>query len=279
VPSSCLLVGPTPGAIVAPGESIGANSVVPDSHLRLGSLAGSTISWQDAGCQRSPRGSFVKALSTRHWSDWVGTAAFTAIAVSLFRQAPEFGLLMLPGLLQEILVAISFLLRGRARLGAPGWTARAVAYAHSFLVMGFILVAAEGHREWIRATEHQELRTLGSVLWLSGAVLSLWPLWHLRRSFSIEPEARTLVTSGPYRLARHPIYTIYLLINLGILLRHLTAPFAAVLVVWIGLLLVRIRYEEMVLGGAFPEYREYRRRVAAFGPRLRTVPLDREAHS
>jgi protein-S-isoprenylcysteine O-methyltransferase Ste14 len=221
----------------------------------------------------------VKALSTRHWTDWVGTAAFTAIAVGLFRQAPEFGLLMLPGLLQEILVAVSFLLRGRARVGAPGWIPRAVAYAHSFVVMGFIWLAASSHREWIQPTEHHGLRTLGSVLWLSGALLSLWPLWHLRRSFSIEPEARTLVTSGPYRLARHPIYTVYLLINLGILLRHLTAPFAAVLVVWVGLLLVRIRYEETVLAGAFPEYREYRRRVAAFGPRLWAVPLDREAPS
>jgi protein-S-isoprenylcysteine O-methyltransferase Ste14 len=144
--------------------------------------------------------------------------------------------------------------------------------------MGFLWLASTRHREWIHPTEQAELWWLGTVLWLSGAILALWPLWHLRRSFSIEPEARTLVTSGPYRFARHPVYAVYLLINLGILLRHLTAPFAIVMAVWLGLLLIRIRFEEKVLADAFPAYREYRRRVAAFGPRLWPMTRDREAH-
>jgi protein-S-isoprenylcysteine O-methyltransferase Ste14 len=220
----------------------------------------------------------VKALTTRQWSDWIGTAAFAAIAVTLFDRAPAFGLLVLPALLQEILIAISFLVRGRSRAGTVGWVPRLVAYANSFLVVAFIWVASGGHRDWIRATGDAELRALGAVLWLAGAVLALWPLWHLRRSFSIEPEARELVTSGPYRFARHPVYAVYLLINLGILLRHLTVPFALVMAVWLGLLLIRIRYEEEVLARAFPTYREYRRRVAAFGPRLWPMPRDREAH-
>jgi protein-S-isoprenylcysteine O-methyltransferase Ste14 len=207
----------------------------------------------------------VKALTTRHWSDWAGTLAFTAIAVGLWRQAPEFGVLILPGLIQELLIAISFLVRGRSRAGAPGWVSRLVAYANSFLVMVFILVAARVQPEWLRPTPQPGLRTAGAILWLAGAVLCLWPLWYLRRSFSLEPEARALVTSGPYRLARHPIYAVYLLINAGILLRHLTVPFAIVLAVWVALLLVRVRYEEGVLASAFPDYPEYRRRVRAFG--------------
>jgi protein-S-isoprenylcysteine O-methyltransferase Ste14 len=209
--------------------------------------------------------SLVKALTTRHWTDWIGTLAFTAIGVGLWRRAPEFGLLILPGLIQELLVAVSFLIRGRPTAGAPGWTARAVAYTNSFVVMVFILAATRVHPEWLRATPQPELRTAGLVLWLVGAVLSLWPIWYLRRSFSVEPEARALVTSGPYRLARHPIYAVYLLINMGILFRHFTLPFAAVLAIWIVTLLLRIRYEEGVLTSAFPEYPEYRRRVRAFG--------------
>jgi protein-S-isoprenylcysteine O-methyltransferase Ste14 len=207
----------------------------------------------------------VKAVTTRQWSDWAGTLAFTAIAVGLWRQAPEFGVLILPGLIQELLIAISFLVRGRARTAAPGWVSRAVAYANSFLIMVFILVAARVEPAWLRPTPQPELRTAGAILWLAGAVLCLWPLWYLRRSFSLEPEARTLVTSGPYRLARHPIYTVYLFINAGILLRHLTVPFALVLALWVALLLVRVRYEEGVLSSAFPDYPEYRRRVRAFG--------------
>lgn len=207
----------------------------------------------------------MKAITTRHWSDWVGTAAFVGIAAWLWHRSPEFGVLVLPGLIQELLIAASFLVRGRARFVAPSWTSRAVAYVNSFLVMVFILVAGRIQPEWLRPTPNEALRFAGAVLWLAGAVLCLWPLWYLRRSFSLEPEARSLVTSGPYRLARHPIYTVYLLINAGILLRHLTLPFALVLAAWAVLLVVRVRYEEGVLTAAFPEYTEYRRRVRAFG--------------
>jgi protein-S-isoprenylcysteine O-methyltransferase Ste14 len=210
----------------------------------------------------------MRIRSTRHWSDWVGVAVFTAIGVNLYRQSPEFGVLILPGILQELIVAASFLLRPRQRHAASGWMPRLVAYVNTFGVMVFLTYAAARHPEWIRSTDHPGLRTAGALLWLGGAVMSLWPLWYLRRSFSVEPEARDLVTSGPYRWARHPIYAVYLLINGGILLRHLTLPLVAVLAGWLATLLIRVGYEEQVLATAFPQYREYRRRVGAFGPRL-----------
>jgi protein-S-isoprenylcysteine O-methyltransferase Ste14 len=214
--------------------------------------------------------------STRRWSDWVGMAVFTAIGANLYARSPEFGLLVLPALLQELIVAVSFLLRPRERLAAPGLLPRVVAYLNSFGVMLFLWYAARYQPAWIRPTSAPVLRTAGGMLWLSGAVLSLWPLWHLRRNFSVEPEARDLVTTGPYRWARHPIYAVYLLINCGILLRHPTFPLAAVLAGWLGLLLLRAGYEEQVLVTAFPQYREYRRRVGAFGPRLARPALTRQ---
>jgi protein-S-isoprenylcysteine O-methyltransferase Ste14 len=214
--------------------------------------------------------------TTRHWSDWVGVAVFTAIGVNLFTRSPEFGLLLLPALLQELVVAVSFLLRPRERLGAPGWGARIVAYANSFGVMLFLWYAARYRPDWIRGTTVPTLRTAGLALWLTGAVLSLWPLWYLRRNFSVEPAARNLVTTGPYRWARHPIYAVYLLINAGILLGHPTLPLAVVLAGWLALLLLRVGYEEAVLSTAFPQYREYRRRVGAFGPRPGRPALTRQ---
>jgi len=45
-------------------------------------------------------------------------------------------------------------------------------------------------------------------------------------------------------------------------------PFGTVLAIWLALLAVRIRYEERVLEGVFPEYAAYRARVGALGPRL-----------
>jgi protein-S-isoprenylcysteine O-methyltransferase Ste14 len=220
---------------------------------------------QDTGVPKAPD---MKLHSTRHWTDWVGVVVFTAIGVNLYRQSPEFGILVLPGILQELVVAASFLLRPRERQAAPGWFPRIVAYVNTFGVMVFLIYAARYRPEWVRPTPAPSLRLAGAVLWLGGAVVSLWPLWYLRRSFSVEPEARDLVTSGPYRWARHPIYAVYLLINAGILLRFLTLPLAAVLAGWLALLLVRVAYEERVLAKAFPHYLDYRRRVGAFGPRL-----------
>src|SRR4051812_6933393 len=95
---------------------------------------------------RASRGPMVKAVSTRQWSDWAGTLVFTALGIGLWRRAPEFGLLILPGILQELLVAISFLVRGRPTVGAPSWAARAVAYVNSFVVLVFIWLATQAHR-------------------------------------------------------------------------------------------------------------------------------------
>jgi protein-S-isoprenylcysteine O-methyltransferase Ste14 len=212
----------------------------------------------------------VETRSARghHWSDWAGLAAFTALAVSLWRRAPEFGLAVIPALTAELLVAGSFLIRRPATRRAHGWLPRGVAYAHSFLPMIFLELAGRYRPGWLAPARNHLMIEAGIAVWLVGALFALWPLWELRRSFSVEPQARELVTSGPYRLARHPIYAAYVLVNGGIWLRHPTLPFGTVLAAWLLLLALRIRYEERLLEGAFPQYAAYRARVGALGPRL-----------
>jgi protein-S-isoprenylcysteine O-methyltransferase Ste14 len=204
----------------------------------------------------------------RHWSDWVGLVAYTTLALALWVRSRELGLLMLPSLLHELLTAAAFLTRAPARRSSTGWIPRAVGYAHTFLFLAFLQVASIWHPEWVTAGDNQDAKLAGSYLWLTSSIIGLWPLWYLRRSFSLEPEARNLVIAGPYRLARHPIYAVYILNNFGIWLRTLSLPFLAVYCVWFVLLLFRVRYEERVLSAEFPEYADYRRRVGAFGPRL-----------
>src|SRR4029077_5938055 len=46
----------------------------------------------------------------------------------------------------------------------------------------------------------------GLVLVTAAALLSLASLLTLRRSFGVRPALRNLVTKGPYRLVRHPMY-------------------------------------------------------------------------
>jgi len=72
--------------------------------------------------------------------------------------------------------------------------------------------------------------------------------------------------TGPYRFARHPIYTGGSVAYLGLIMSHPTVPLAITLVGWAVSIGMRMRYEEAILTQAFPDYVEYRRRVGALLP-------------
>jgi protein-S-isoprenylcysteine O-methyltransferase Ste14 len=108
---------------------------------------------------------------------------------------------------------------------------------------------------------------IGIGLLVSGTLLSLVTLLHLRRSFSILPEARELVTTGPYALTRHPLYIAETLEMAGIVTPALaSAPsraslYALAIVPFALGQWVRARWEEAVLSAEFTSYAEYARRV------------------
>jgi protein-S-isoprenylcysteine O-methyltransferase Ste14 len=100
-----------------------------------------------------------------------------------------------------------------------------------------------------------------------GLAYSVWGLAYLRRSFSIIPEARRLVTGGPYSMSRHPVYLGEIVAAIGINLATAGWPGALAVVYFIGCELLRIRWEEGVLARAFPnDYPAYARRVARYLP-------------
>jgi len=100
--------------------------------------------------------------------------------------------------------------------------------------------------------------------YLASAVVLLW----LGRSFSVMPEARRLVTSGPYRWVRHPLYATEMVVAVGIMIQVGT-PFATALGgLHLALQVARARYEERVLAEAFPEYAGYKARTRMFIPWL-----------
>ena len=89
----------------------------------------------------------------------------------------------------------------------------------------------------------------------------------LGRAFGLLPAARGIVTGGPYRVVRHPIYLGYLVGHLGFLLSNFSVQNVLVLSALYVAQTVRMLREEAVLGGS-PEYRDYTRRV-----RWRIVPF------
>jgi len=100
-----------------------------------------------------------------------------------------------------------------------------------------------------------------------GLAYSVWGLAYLRRSFSIIPEARRLVTGGPYSLSRHPVYLGEIVAAVGINLATAGWPGALAIGYFIVCELLRIRWEEGVLERAFPnDYPAYAGRVARYLP-------------
>ena len=99
-----------------------------------------------------------------------------------------------------------------------------------------------------------------------GSLGSLLVLWRLGVAFSIMPEARVLVTGGPYAWARHPLYAVEMLTIIGTAMLFLQ-PWAGLIAAGVlTLLVVRSFYEERVLEEAYPEYAVYRAKTARFVP-------------
>ena len=104
------------------------------------------------------------------------------------------------------------------------------------------------------------LATTGLIFELFGVVLTQVARVYMGRSFGILPANRGIVSKGPFRSVRHPIYFGWLILSLGyamsfasernILLIATTLPF----MVW------RIGQEEVHLS-ADPEYLQYMKQV------------------
>lgn len=116
-------------------------------------------------------------------------------------------------------------------------------------------------------TRREGLVLVADILATAGLAYAVWGLAYLRRSFSIIPEARRLVTGGPYTLSRHPVYLGEVVTAIGVNLA--TAGWLSALAVayFVVCEVLRIRWEERVLERAFPnEYPEYRRRAPRYFP-------------
>lgn len=110
------------------------------------------------------------------------------------------------------------------------------------------------------------MQLVAAVLIGVGSLGSALVLWRLGKSFSILPEARKLVTGGPYSYVRHPLYSVEMITILGTALQF-AAPWSWIIAVTVVVLLwIRSHFEEQVLAESFPEYAAYRARTKRFIP-------------
>lgn len=108
------------------------------------------------------------------------------------------------------------------------------------------------------------LMLAGELVALLGCAWMLVAALALGRCFGVLPEARGLVTHGPYRLVRHPLYLGEFAAMGGLLLASPTLRNLSAGVVFVAAQLTRMRLEERALTKEFPEYSDY----AAVTPRV-----------
>jgi len=104
-------------------------------------------------------------------------------------------------------------------------------------------------------------------LQITGILLQIFSKFWLGRSYGFLPANRGVVTSGPYRIVRHPMYLGYLLNHIGFLLGSFSVRNLVVYLFFYIFQIIRILLEEKVLMQD-DHYVAYSQKV-----RFRIIPL------
>jgi len=157
-----------------------------------------------------------------------------------------------------VLLVVMFTVRHIPQRAASGFYPRLAAVVGTFHSVGFLLPPPQ---------ELSYVLYLASLLLvIAGTVFAICAVLVLGRSISLLPEARRLVTKGPYALVRHPLYLGEIIAVAGVALQCLSAWALLLLgLVW-AFQLQRMKYEELVLSQSFPEYGDYMARTARLVP-------------
>ncbi len=143
-----------------------------------------------------------------------------------------------------------------------------------FALMVVVYYNLYHHEGWLTrqiVPSNDAMKALGTVLCAVGLGFSIWARRILGTNWSANPtikEGHELITTGPYRLARHPIYTGLLLALFGTLViaGGEVRGLIFFIIVAVGLHF-KSRIEERFMMQTFPDaYPAYRRRTKAIIP-------------
>ena len=123
---------------------------------------------------------------------------------------------------------------------------------------------------WSVLTLPAYARWSGVLIMALGAAFHIWGMLHLGTNLTISISTRdehTLITTGPYRWVRHPLYAGGMLESVGVCLLLANVSVIVAAVCFWGLIVWRTGMEEGRLIETFGDgYRRYRERVGRFVP-------------
>ncbi len=117
------------------------------------------------------------------------------------------------------------------------------------------------------------IKSVGVVICIAMVLGITWVGIHLGRQVSGTLEIKEdhkLVTSGPYKYIRHPMYLVYFIFNLGLFLICLNI--ILFIIILLGLIVVASRMrveEEMMIEQFGNQYRDYMKQTGRLFPKLR----------
>ena len=231
-------------------------------------------------------GDGIASFGVNPWRDWAaraaliiiygGSAVLGAMGIPHLLPLDSFhGLLMAAAHMANVLflglVAVTTVTRLVPIMKSKGIETRLSALLGTFLsvVLAF-LPKAELDPIW---------SILSTALILVATSLCIVVLRWLGKSFSILAEARRLVTEGPYRIVRHPLYLCEMLALVGVTLQVLSPLAVLIAIAVVAIQCRRMFNEERILRLAFPEYDAYAARTPFLIPaRLIPAGIGRWAH-
>jgi protein-S-isoprenylcysteine O-methyltransferase Ste14 len=147
-----------------------------------------------------------------------------------------------------VLLALLIMTRSPARAQADGLLPRIAAFVGTYMPWSIAFFGKT----------NQALPNLASTACvLTGMVMMLVTIRHLGKSFSLVPQARSVVQTGPYRWIKHPLYLAEEIAILGVVLQYLTPVTVTIFILHFGIQVCRILYEEDLLRRTCPEYSSY----------------------
>jgi protein-S-isoprenylcysteine O-methyltransferase Ste14 len=156
------------------------------------------------------------------------------------------------------LLVVMLLVRTVPRARASGMLPRLLAVIGTFLGTGFLYLKP--------VPLPLPLGIAMIVVLVVTAAAEIYVLTWLGRSFAIMAEARTLVTGGPYRFVRHPLYVAETIGMAAVMAQFFGVSAVALSLAYVAAQVGRALCEEKVLAATFPDYAAYAARTARFIP-------------